>query len=288
VERGVANGKAVDTGEMPAAVASVERAMRILHMYLDGRQSLAVTEVAERLGVANSTAHRLLRSLCRSGVLQQSPVTKRYELSLLVYKLGHLAVTHSDLYQRALAPLEKLHHATGEGCHIGVPDLPDVVYFERRDSDRTMHFIARMGNRAPANCTSTGKVLLAFAPEQSLANVLANGLVSLTSRSITDEERLRQELALVRERGYARSCDEMEFGTTSVAAPIRDSAGTVVAALGVAGPTERMHRLPIDRLIDAVIASSTEISGKLAQLKRVRAPLASPFPQNGSLGLSSR
>jgi DNA-binding IclR family transcriptional regulator len=97
-----------------------------------------------------------------------------------------------------------------------------------------------------------------------------------------------EELSLTRERGYAHSCDEMELGTTSVASPIRDSAGAVVAALGVAGPTERMHRLSIARLVQAVVSCSAEISDKLGQLKRVRAPLASPFPHNGSAGLSGR
>ena len=88
---------------VPAAgsVGSVERALAILQLYREGRRSLAVTEVAAELGVANSTAHRLLRSLCNGGLLQQDPATRRYELSLLLYRLGNLAVTHCDLFKRA-------------------------------------------------------------------------------------------------------------------------------------------------------------------------------------------
>ena len=271
----------------PGTVASVERAALIFHMLLGGRRSLAVTEVAHRLGVANSTAHRLLRSLCGTGLLQQNPETRRYELSLLIYKLGNLAVTHSDLYQRSLAPLGRLHHATGEGCHVSVPDLPEVVYFERRDSDRTMDFLARMGARAPANCTSTGKVLLAFASELALEGVLANGLARLTDRSITDSSRLREELGKIRERGYAESCDEMELGTTSMAAPIRDGGGRVVAALGVAGPTPRMRRLSRARVLEFVLSCSQEITERLSLRKGVRSPLASSFPQDGNLRFSA-
>jgi IclR family KDG regulon transcriptional repressor len=263
-------------------VASVERAGLILHMFLAGRRSVAVTEVARRLGVANSTAHRLLRTLCATGLLQQNPETSRYELSLIVYKLGNLAVTHSELYQQSLVPLERLHRATGEGCHVSVPDLPEVVFFERRDSDQTMHFLARMGSRAPANCTSTGKVLLAFAPEPTLEEVLAGSLVRLTDRSITDHSRLREELEEIRERGYALSSGEMEVGTTSVAAPIRDGTGEVVAAIGVAGPTPRMRRIPHERLVAAVLACSTEITAMLPALKRLRSPQGIPFPQGGT------
>ena len=267
-------------------VASVERAALILHMFL-GRRSVAVTEVARRLGVANSTAHRLLRSLCATGLLQQDPATSRYELSLLICKLGNLAVTYSDLYQCSLVPLEKLHRATGEGCHVALPDLPGVVYFERRDSDLTMHFLTRMGARAPANCTSTGKVLLAFAPEPVLSQVLAGDLVGLTNRSITDCSLLREQLEKIRARGYAECCDEMELGSSSVAAPIRDGSGQLVAALGVAGPTCRLHPWLRERFVSVVLACSEEITAKLDQPKRVRLGVARPIPQSGSRPFST-
>jgi DNA-binding IclR family transcriptional regulator len=260
------------------SVASVERALAILHLYRDGRRSLAVTEVATELGVANSTAHRLLRSLCNGGFLQQEPASKRYQLSLLLYRLGNLAVTHSDLYRCAFAPLERLHHATGEGCHVSVLDPPDVVYVEHRDSDRTIQFIARMGVRAPANCTSTGKILLAHAPAPVVEDVLARGLIRLTPMSITDPIALAEELATVRERGYAQSRDESEIGTTSVAAPVRDGGGTVIAALGIAGRTSRMHRLTLGRLVDLVLACSAEISEQLVLQPR---PRGVSFPHGG-------
>jgi DNA-binding IclR family transcriptional regulator len=265
----------------------VERAAFILHMFLGGRRSVAVTEVAQHLGVANSTAHRLLRSLCRTGFLQQDTETHRYELSLLVCKLGKLALTNSDLYQRSLVPLEKLHRATGEGCHVSVPDFPDVVYFERRDSDQTMNFLTRMAARAPANCTSTGKVLLAHASEDVVDEVVVRGLVRLTDRSITDGRRLREELARIREQGYAESRGEMELGTTSVATPVRDGSGQVVAALGVAGPTPRILRISVPRVVHCLEATSDEITERLSPLKKVRRPLSGPFPQNGSPGFSA-
>ncbi len=245
------------------SVASVERAAQILHLFLPGRHSLALTEVATRLGIANSTAHRLLTALCRSGLLEQNRATRRYELSLLLYRLGNLAATSSDLHRAALLPLERLHHATGAGCHVAVLDVPDIVYIERRDSDRTMHFITRMGVRAPANCTSTGKVLLAFAPAPTVEALLATGLRGLTPSSITDAASLADELEAIRERGYAVSREEGEIGTTSVAAPVRDASGRVVAALGVAAATSSMTRHSLARAVDLTIRGSQEISDAL-------------------------
>jgi len=277
------------------SVTSVERAAQILHLFLPGRHSLAVTEVAAQLGIANSTAHRLLRALCRSGLLQQNQATKRYELSLLLYRLGNLAATTSDLHRAAFLPLERLHHATGEGCHLAVLDLPEVVYLERRDSDRTMHFLTRMGVRAPANCTSTGKVLLAFASAPTVEALLAAGLRRLTSRSITDATHLSEELGTVRERGYALSNEEGEVGTTSVAAPIRDATGRVVAAIGVAGATACMSRRSLARVVDLTLEGSREISNTLrASRRRIGAPDPSAsrpevsFPQDGKPALPRR
>lgn len=252
------------------SVGSVERALAILQLFREGRRSLAVTEVAAELGVANSTAHRLLRSLCNGGLLQQDAATKRYELSLLLYRLGNLAVTHCDLHKRAFGPLRQLHRATGEGCHVSVLDAPDVIYVEHHDSDQTLNFISRMGVRAPASCTSTGKVLLAHAPTTVVESVMARGLARLTPASIVDPLRLAEELAAIRERGFAQSTDESEIGTTSVAAPIRDGGGTVVAALGIAGLTPRMHRIGVARLVDLVLSTAAEVSEQLSLQRRVR------------------
>src|SRR4051812_10010526 len=101
-------------------VRSVERAGGILRLFLNERRGVAVTEVAERLDVSNSTAHRLLRSLCETGLLEQNESTRRYELSLLVHELGRVAALHSDLHRYAGPAIERLHRATGEGCHLAV------------------------------------------------------------------------------------------------------------------------------------------------------------------------
>jgi DNA-binding IclR family transcriptional regulator len=235
-----------------------------------------VTEVARQLGIANSTAHRLLTALCRSGLLEQNPATKRYVLSLLLHRLGNLAAISSDLHRAAFLPLERLHQKTGEGCHVAVLDVPEVVYVERRDSDRTMHFITRMGVRAPANCTSTGKVLLAFAPAPTIEALLATGLRRLTPSSITDAARLAEELEAIRERGYAVSHEEGEIGTTSVAAPVREASGRVVAALGVAAATACMTRHSLTRAVDLTLRGSQEISEALTASRR-RTGVANPL-----------
>ena len=249
------------------SVASVERAGQILRMFLNGRRSVAVTEVAEALGVANSSAHRLLRALCRSELLQRDPVTRRYVLSPIVHGFGN-AVPSDRLAAGALVPLERLHRATGEGCHVAVPDLPWIVFVERRDSPSTMRFLTREGMRVPAHCTSTGKVLLAHAPEGVREELIAGDLVRVTPRTLADAASLRPELDRIRERGYAVSRDEMEIGITSMAAPIRDPDGRVVAALGLAGRTPRINRLTVDGLVESVVQAARQVGDGLREPRR--------------------
>lgn len=241
-------------------VTAVERAGAILRLFLGGRRGLGVSEAAERLGVAPSTAHRILRSLCAAGLLHQNPTTRRYELSLLVHELGIVAAEHSDLYQYAHPALERLHRATGEGCHLAVSDLPRVRYVDHHDTEVTRRFIRRMGWRAPANCTSTGKLLLAHAPADTREEVLHSGLARLTTRSMTDAARLREELDGINDRGYAFSEDEMQIGVTSVAAPVYGQHGRVVAAVGLASSTARMRRLSLQQAIESVRTCAAEIS----------------------------
>ncbi len=198
--------------------------------------------------------------------MQHDPVSRRYELSLAVHQHGKTHV-NEDLAAAALVPIERLHRATGEGCHIVVPDLPEVVFVERRDSTATFRFHSERGVRVPANCTSTGKVLLAHASRPAQEQVLTEGLGALTPSSITDPERLRSELEAVRERGYATSRDETEIGMTSMAVPIRDPYGRVIAAVGLAGRTERIRPMPADALLDALTQTSLQVTVALLSMR---------------------
>lgn len=233
-------------------------------MFVGGNRGIGVTEVAGRLGIANSTAHRLLRSLCKGGLLVQNPNTKRYELAALIHQLGNVAAAQAQLRVRSQGTLDRLHRATGEGCHIAVADMPQVRYIQRRDSPVTRRFIGRMNLRAPANCTSTGKMLLAVAATELQEEVLASGIQRLTPRSHADPSSLREELELIRQQGYAYSRDETELGITSVAAPIRDSSGAVVAALGLAGTTAGIRRLRVGTVVESVVAGGAEIGEALS------------------------
>jgi DNA-binding IclR family transcriptional regulator len=146
---------------------------------------------------------------------------------------------------------------------VGVLDGRHVVYVERLDSPNTMRVFTRVGRRNDAHCTSSGKALLAFMPKVRRERLLEGWeLPSHTEFTITESDGLRKELALIRRQGYAENRQESRLTVDSVAAPIRDGSGAVVASLSLAGPTERFES---KRSIyaDAVMALARTVSAQM-------------------------
>lgn len=198
---------------------------------------LSVSELARRVGVAKSTAHRTCAVLAARGLLDRSG--DGYRLGLRLVELGHLATAQTVVGDQGLPILVELRNALEETVQIGVPAGPDVVYVERVEGRRALRYTTN-SRRSPVHRSSAGKVLAAHRPEMVEAQ-LRIGLVPSTRYTIVVPDVLLAELARVRERGYARSVDETELGMSSLAVPVRDSpGGRVVAAISMVGPTARV------------------------------------------------
>lgn len=245
-----------------ATLGSVGNAARVLKAFTPNERDWGVTDLARRLGVAKSTAHRLLATLTDEGLLEQDPTSGRYRLGLVVFDMA-AAAQSVDLHEAVLTPMTELRNRTGETVQVAVLDGREVVYVERLDSPNTLRLFIEVGRRNSAHSTGCGKALLAFLPPDQLERVLRNWkLVAKTPHTITDLAGLRTELADARRRGYAVNRHESEVGIISVAAPIRDVSGRSVAAVSVAGPAERLepHEL---KLAQATIECAALTSRRL-------------------------
>lgn len=222
-------------------LSSVANAARVLKSFSSHRPTWAVGELATHLDISTSTTHRLLSTLSDEGLLDQDDATGRYRLGLTVFDLAAAAPTQRTLHEASLVAMTELRSRTGETVQIGVLDGREVVYVERLDSPHTLRVFTELGRRNHAHCSSTGKLLLAFAPKRQ-REALLNGWQPepLTDHTITDLTALRSEFARIRRNGYAENREEAEPGVVSVAAPIRDDSGEAVAALSLVGPSERM------------------------------------------------
>lgn len=225
-------------GGPEGGLRSVLTALDLLDCFTSDTE-LGVSDIARRLGVAKSTAHRLLTTLCARGFAEQNPQTGHYRLGFHLYELGQLAVSRMDLHAAALPLLEELRERTGRAVHLAIPDQGEVIYLERLQTVRVSRLFTGVGRRLPAHCTSSGKAIAAFNPLVARARTAA-GFTGLTSSSIRSAAHFERELVGVRRAGYAVNHDEAKFGLSSVAAPVRDRTGVARAAISLVGPTSEV------------------------------------------------
>lgn len=245
-------------------LASVSNAARLLKEFGKGDHEIGVTELSRRLGLGKSTTHRLLHTLAHERLLEQDPETGAYRLGLAMHELGASAQSHLDLHHAASPVLDQLRNMTRETVQVAVLDGREVVYVERRESPQTLRLFGRVGHRNSAHCTSTGKVLLAYLPNHELENLLDGWKLSKrTPYAITDQKRLRAELAKVRAQGWAENVNESEVGIASVAAPIRNVFGQVIASVSIAGPVQRLDGDSLKRFARPAVEAGAAISKRM-------------------------
>jgi IclR family transcriptional regulator, KDG regulon repressor len=274
--------KAVDS---PYQVQVLDRALGILGLLADESPELGPSEVSERMGLHKSTVHRLLQVLERHRLIEKIAQNGKYRLGLKLFELGAKAIAQIDLRGRARQYLERLVLETGETAHICVLDGDRMLSIANVESPRTLRTPSTVGRRTPLHCTSVGKVLLAFLPEDEQNELIKRlELTAYTRHTLTKPARLKAELKLIRRLGYAMDDEEFEEGLKCIGAPVMGHSGGVVAAMSVAGPTFRLTEERIPKVVRSVIRSASDLSAELgykeiqpekksAEVKRIRAAL---------------
>ena len=230
------------SGRARTRLSSVSNAMRLLKVFTDEEYEIGISDLAKRLALAKSTVHRLATTLIEERILEQNAHDGKYRLGLLLFELGSLVRRKMDVSAEARPLLKALMEKTGETVHLAVLDHQSVLYINRIESRRAIRMGFGLGTRAPLHCTAVGKALLAFQPEEVIEETIATGLPGRTAGTITNPKAFRQALAAIRARGYAIENEENEAGLRSIAAAVRNHAGYVIAAIGIAGPAHRMTK----------------------------------------------
>lgn len=213
---------APEYGALPQyPIESVDNALRVL-VLLGQRPHLRLTDVSQYLGVASSTAHRLLAMLSYRGLVRQNPATRSYEPGPSLDQLAYGLLRRLDVRSRARPILEKLNADLEETVHLGRLEGGDVHFIDSIESTRALRVVNRLGRSMPAHCTSTGKALLATLSEPELLSVYPDEeLVQLTRHSIGTRTELISALAEIRRRGFATSQEESEEGVQSLAVALQ-------------------------------------------------------------------
>lgn len=241
--------RAPQPGPAPAGtpgVQSVERALDVLEAMARAGTPLGISDVAAATGLADGTAHRLLRTLVARGYARQG-LDRRYALGPRLLGLGDGA--RRAVAEGAGALLARLVELSAETANLAVLEGDHVTYVAQVPSAHRLRLFAEVGRAVSAHSTAVGKVLLAGLCDEEVDALLARtGLRAHTPRTITDPARLRSELEQVRVRGYAVDDEEEETGVRCVAVPVLDGAA-VLAAMSVSGPVGRVPAVPSAELV---------------------------------------
>ncbi|MEQ7124514.1 IclR family transcriptional regulator [Actinopolymorpha sp. B11F2] len=219
-------------------VQSLERGLAVIRAFDADHPELTLSEVARLTGLTRAAARRFLLTLVELGYVRTDG--RRFGLRPRILELGYAYLSSLSLPEVAEPHMEELVAQVHESCSVSVLDGDEVVYVARVPTKRIMTVAISVGTRFPAYATSMGRVLLAHAPAEWLEEYLATAeLKPITRRTITDPAKLRSTLGRIRSQGFAVVDQELEEGLRSMAVPLRDPSGTVVAAMNVSARASR-------------------------------------------------
>lgn len=232
-------------------IQSVERAANILFLFTPEEPLLGISEISYKLGMNQSTIHHLVQSLIPTGLLEQEPNSKKYRLGMRTIELGG-----NMLRSRSLSVIVEpyLHHITdelNETAYLGVLIDGELLNLQQICTRHLVQDCGWQGRKTPFYCTSAGKNLAAYLPEEEIRRLIGKfGLKRYTATTITDPEELLVEFQRIREQGYALSFGELEDQNNAVSVPIKLSMkNNAIAAVGVVGPA---YRFTQQKCIDSV------------------------------------
>lgn len=227
-----------DNGEIK--VKSLKRAIEVLNCFIE-KQPLGVTEISEKLGIYKSSVHSILTTLQALDYVEQDEDSGKYWIGTGALMLTRAVEAKYSFYKIASGHLQDISEQVGENVYLTIPVKGAVYYLDSaRPSKNNKFSVGSMKNSTEyLHCTSSGKAMLAYMPEDEISAYLSKPLQKMTPHTITDPDTLRHELEEIRRRGYSIDDRECDLATKCVAVPIRAADGRPLAALSISGPAHR-------------------------------------------------
>lgn len=248
-------------------IQSLERGLAVINSFSREHNPQTLSEVAGRTGLTRATARRVLLTLSELGYVHQSG--REFSLTPKVLDLGYSFLSSFHVVELAQPSMEHLVDQVRESSSMSVLDGEEIVYVARVPTSRIMTIALALGSRLPAYPTSMGRVLLAGLPQSDLDEYIAHTrLERLTPHTITNKKAFRAVIEKTREDGFVLVDQELEEGVRSIAAPVRNGRGEVIAAINVSChasrvDVSRMNKEFRPKLLDV----ATEISERASALR---------------------
>lgn len=248
-------------------VRSVARAISILEQFTLDRPELNLTEISNGIGLSKSTTHRLLSTLETTEMVEFEKKTGHYRLGLKTFRLGSVVSKSMELVKQADPLLWNLADETDETSFLLVADGNEALCLRRFDGTHHVRVLfLEAGKHSAFNCGAAQRVLLAHLPEWRWEEVVANHARRMTQYSLVSRDELERDRREIRERGYSVSWEDVTMHACALGAPVRDSTGTVIAAVSVSGIVQRFSAERLPTLIRMIMEVGDELSRRLGYM----------------------
>jgi IclR family pca regulon transcriptional regulator len=267
-------------------VGASRRCLQILEILAGQPYVFSLGDVSAALAMPKTSVYRLLNLLTECGFVEQEAGTRRYLLTPKVLWIGTSYLRSSAVERCSLTLLSQLSERTGTTSHLAVWDSDTALILHTEAPPNAMSLFVDVGERRPVHATALGKVLLAFRPPGDWKRIGSKGLPQLGPKTITSLPVLEEQLARIRETGYAIADEEIAPGIRSVAAPIRNAEG-VVAAVNIRSELSLMTNEALPRMIKLVQEAALRISVQLGYRPSVQVGVLRPLLQSSGMGEAS-
>lgn len=238
------------------------RYLELISILVDqnSEKGIGLMELAEKLQLPPSTIHRLLNNGISLGIVQQKPYEKRYIAGGTILSIAFRALRQLVFRPKALQQMKQLTEVTGEDSYLTIASGYCGIFIDRVSGPHHLKIVEPLLEEMPLHCGATRKVLLAFSDEEFIRQYIRQPLKSYTPSSITNPKQLLKELETIRNNGYSVSRGERWPEAVGIGAPICGLDGTVLAAIGIVGPAQRLSEEAIEKYIPIVIAAGKSSS----------------------------
>lgn len=252
-------------GRDHGGIQALDRAFLILDVMAEAGGEAKLTEIAASAGLNVSTCHHLISTLYNWGYVARGVNSRSYVLGSRILHLSAACLRQVDLPRRAESFVARLNDQTRETVQLAIMQDTNLVHVLRREARHAVRVDGTLGGKSnAAHATATGKAILAWLPPTELDRIVADkGLTAFTPNTITDIEKLKEELRLTRRNGFAIDREEFQLGVMCLGAAIRDHAGAVVGSIGVSSPAFRATPEYFDQVKVHLVAAVDELSTEL-------------------------
>jgi len=263
---------------------SLVKALRLIEGLARSETPRGISDLARELGLNKSNVHRILDTLREHNYVVQHESTGLYQLNLKLFEMGSRLLSRLHLKDVAQPWLSRVMEQTGESCHLMIYQDGEVIYLDKIENRLPVRAVTELGGRAPATCVASGKVLLAYRPQEEVDRVLRN-LKRYTPKTITDRSQLEKEIDAVRRIGYAINREGWREGVCGAASPILIGPSSAIAAVAILGPSDRLTLKRLQECGEMLTAATRQISHQLgydpAPVEKSKAQVASRVSGRG-------